>query len=1230
MATTTTQPKQHDLLVWQWNINGLRGRKATLAQYVTQAERRPDVILLQETHSEHAPKLPGYRTYALAHPKGPERGARVSGGVCTFVKKGITSLEHTLAHTANVEHLTVELVVGRGSKKEHVYVTNAYAKPRYAQQRYGTIVGKLKRLAEDHTTLLCGDFNAPHTEWGYCHDTAKGKSLLTETQAAGYHLVNDVSIPTRHAPTSVHRDTNPDLAFSNNAKVKWRNTTETLGSDHCLLELIVPLKGRASPKRIHKHTDWNAFRTNLANVPKVIDDIERWTEAILREAKRATSELEAEDEVNEVDSRLAHLIEARDSLKRRWRTQKRNRTLRKRVALLNKEIEKHCAALNRQRWHAVCQEADGQLHKSRTWKLLRHLLDESKTKGEQQHVLARTLLKARRELGDDEVRRRLDAKYLPATPPTPLPDYEGEPNEALDADIEEWEVRAVLQKLNGKSAAGPDGVSNKELRNLSDEAITALTTFYNECWRSGTLPPKWKEARTVLIPKPGKPPDIENLRPISLTSCVGKVLEHALLNRWQRYLEDGEHYPNTMLGFRAGLSTQDAMLLLKHDIIDNKRSVDNAAVLGLDLKGAFDNVRHDAILRQVSRLNMGRRTFAYIRDFLTARTTTIVAGDLQLPTKTLGSVGTPQGAVISPTLFNLVMIGVAERLGTTPNVNHTIYADDITIWVPGGSDGEIEDSLQCAVNAVEDQLEGTGLQCSPAKSELLILKAPRSPTNGKTANIQVRTGDGSAIPEVETIRVLGLHIHEHRRNAHTVKQLQIKVSRALGLVKKIANRHAGMKERSTLKLVQSFVISHLAYVAAFHNWTTAERNKLDALIRRAYKAALGLYNHTNTQNMLDLGLHNTLSEIIEAQATAQIARLETTRTGRAILVAVGHETRLRESRRRMPLARSARDSIRVAPIPRHMNPTENHERRLARARTLAETYDNDAGAMYVDVARYPDDRRSAYTAAVVQATTGRVVAACSVRVETATEAEETAIALAATARGCTTVLSDSREAIANFARNQVCANAVRVCGALDSRTPITLRWFPAHMGSVGPVRNRNEDADRAARALTGRPVGPRASSPRAAKENDDARDNDDNEEDEEVEEQEPAPITTYGGVLEWHREQRKRYPAPHPDLTRQEATLLRQLQVGATWTPVWAVHVTPEQFITDQCAVCGAARATMTHMMWECKDADAETNILPPHLARAVRETDKDAQKAAAQFALAAITRQQSRPAPPS
>lgn len=244
---------------------------------------------------------------------------------------------------------------------------------------------------------------------------------------------------------------------------------------------------------------------------------------------------------------------------------------------------------------------------------------------------------------------------------------------------------------------------------------------------------------------------------------------------------------------------------------------------------------------------MGERTFAYIKDFLTDRTTTIIAGDIELPSKSLGSIGTPQGAVISPLLFNLVMIGIAKRLQSLPNVKHTIYADDITLWMTGGSDGEIEASLQQAIDEIEDQLQGTGLVCAPAKSELLII-----PPRGTTAqhgqpDINLRTKDGANIPHVKTLRVLGLHIEASQHNGTTIAKLDTKISTALRLLRKVSTRHAGMKEATLLKLVQSFAISHVAYVPAFHSWKAVERRKVDALIRKAYKVALGSI-HTQAPN----------------------------------------------------------------------------------------------------------------------------------------------------------------------------------------------------------------------------------------------------------------------------------------------------------------------------------------------------------------------------------------------
>lgn len=136
-------------------------------------------------------------------------------------------------------------------------------------------------------------------------------------------------------------------------------------------------------------------------------------------------------------------------------------------------------------------------------------------------------------------------------------------------------------------------------------------------------------------------------------------MEHALA-RINTHLEDNSVYPHTIIGFRPHLSTQDAMLQLKHQVL-NDRSRDTKAILGLDLTQAFDSISHEAILDQVSHLHLGERSYNYIRDFICNPTATLSAGDLRSDQLPLGSKGTPQGSVISPMLFNLVMIGLAQQ-----------------------------------------------------------------------------------------------------------------------------------------------------------------------------------------------------------------------------------------------------------------------------------------------------------------------------------------------------------------------------------------------------------------------------------------------------------------------------------------------------------------------------------------------------------------------------------------
>lgn len=250
------------------------------------------------------------------------------------------------------------------------------------------------------------------------------------------------------------------------------------------------------------------------------------------------------------------------------------------------------------------------------WILLRHLLNSEESKATYRQNI-NTILHAY-DKTEKAFIDEITTRYLSWAKPTPHLDYTGTKNRQLDEEISKAELRAVLQKLNTTSALGLDGITNKTIRNLDDASVDQLTKYINKCWQFGAIPQQWKMARIILIPKPGKRLQLENLRPISLTSCVGKLMEHVVLMRLTNYLEDNDILPPTMLGFQRNLSTRDAMLQLKHRIIDNT-SRKTKAILGLDLKKAFDSVTHGTILNRINELSLDQRVYTYIQNFLTNR-----------------------------------------------------------------------------------------------------------------------------------------------------------------------------------------------------------------------------------------------------------------------------------------------------------------------------------------------------------------------------------------------------------------------------------------------------------------------------------------------------------------------------------------------------------------------------------------------------------------------------------
>lgn len=1134
------------LVVWQWNCRGFRQKRGSLQQYVATSTNPPDVILLQEPNC--TPSLSGYS---------PLSG--VSPLVGALVSKRVTCRMHTTS--SDIPHQILE-VITQGKRGDSLFILNVYSSPRSRTHCFYRLLKEFGSLGR--VCVVCGDFNAPHVAWGYVKSQAKGTRLWNSICNMRYTLLTDPEHATRIG-NSVSRDTCPDLTFVRNTGpvVAHGPLEEHLGSDHYIVATILSLRGARRPERNVRITDWTKFRERRQDPPEG-QGYERWLESLADDLEATTRTVRTTTETPDIDPHLLHLWNARRGLTRRWKRQRLNRKLRKRIEEITRESEEYAASLTSNNWRQFCNRLSGTLSTAKTWSILRSLTDPNTSKRktfQQLHILMH-------EYRDDPdlLLTELEHQFNPIGPPPQYPDYPyvGEENELLDADITPDEVRVVLQDLRRNTAPGADQIRFSTLRNLSDADINHITHIFNEYWREGTLPQAWRHADITLISKPGKPIKVENLRPISLTSCIGKLMEHVLLRRLQPFLEEHSFFANTQFGYRAHLSAQDVLLQLREEVLGPPSRAQTRALVALDLKGAFDNVAHELILRNVAESHCGARMYNYIRAFLRDRTATIGIGPHRSGTIRLVGRGTPQGSVLSPTLFNIALAGLPRLLDQIPDVAHAIYADDITIWCTRGCDGAIQERLQQAVDTVSEYARKGGLNCAPQKSELIIIRS-RSPSPMPPITVHV---DGIPIPQVSRARILGLHVQADGRSNYTVSLLSRQTEQILAMIRRVSNRRSGLREEDLLRLVEACIISRLTYHLPFQRLTQAQQLRVDALIRKATKLAHGLPHYTSTYRLLNLGTHNTLGELLEAHWVSHRQRLLLTRTGRYLLARLGHSVPpLEPEARPTTLSPALRKVLNIHPLPRNMHPVHDKGRRKARVRYLNRMLENipESQALYTDTAR----TQEGYTSVVLDGTESLKDSA-AMRGTNVTYGEILGVALAirhaVRVPGEVYILTDSQQACRAFLSGHGIPRAaqqiLKQIPKNDSVTPsrIHLMWTPGHASLPG-----NERAHAVARDISLRAArrGEMTSSGWG------------------------DPLLRYGEILRHYRSVRCTHRAPPPSFSREEAVALRQLQTD-TFPNLVSLNKFWPHCYADNCPGCGRS-PSIFHVTIECT-----ANLFPP------------------------------------
>jgi RNA-directed DNA polymerase len=247
-----------------------------------------------------------------------------------------------------------------------------------------------------------------------------------------------------------------------------------------------------------------------------------------------------------------------------------------------------------------------------------------------------------------------------------------------------------------KANKGAAGVDNQTVADFEKNLENNLYIIWNRMSSGSYFPPA---VRRVEIPKSdGK------TRQLGIPTVGDRVAQMVA----KIYLEPKvePHFHEDSYGYRPRKSAQEAVGKAR------ERCWTHEWVLDLDIKGFFDNLDHDLVMRAVKKHTDCAWLLLYIKRWLTAPVET-ADGQRQERTK-----GTPQGGVISPLLANLFLHHAFDEWMKKNHSQHPFerYADDVIVHCKTLAEAEAIKA------AIEQRLKACHLELQPDKTRIVYCK----------------------------------------------------------------------------------------------------------------------------------------------------------------------------------------------------------------------------------------------------------------------------------------------------------------------------------------------------------------------------------------------------------------------------------------------------------------------------------------------------------------------------
>lgn len=362
--------------------------------------------------------------------------------------------------------------------------------------------------------------------------------------------------------------------------------------------------------------------------------------------------------------------------------------------------------------------------------------------------------------------------------------------------VTEKSVLKVIKSLKNSRAIGYDGIPTIVIKKAMNVIVFPLTYIINTSILTGVFPELWKKSIVTPLFKKGDRSKISNYRPVSNLCVTSKVLEKVIHGQISCFFEENNLLPRNQFGFRINRSTQLALMTLHSKLRADRSDGKTIGVTCFDLSSAFDCIEHNLLLQKLNLYGLSGQTLDWFSSFLGQRSQCVRWGKELSRFRDI-EFGTPQGSILSPFLFLVLVADIGEYVKYSDVIG---YADDTTVLSSGKDETSVIKILEEEAVNILDYMASNRLAANPSKTQVMLV--------GKKLSVKECNIGTTCVKIQSSVEILGMKLDKELTWKNHLADLVTVLDKRTGILRRLAQS----MPRSALRIIaEGIFMSKLRY-----------------------------------------------------------------------------------------------------------------------------------------------------------------------------------------------------------------------------------------------------------------------------------------------------------------------------------------------------------------------------------------------------------------------------------